>query len=843
MDSAATLLFNIKANPDDAVENIGRFRSLFSTNIGQLGTQLEAWSKEVLGEFETVKGAMLGLTAAAAGVAVAIGAGLFELVNKTAEAGEQFALLHQQTGISVETLSAMKLVAGETGVAFETLVRGVEIMDRGLSPFASSGATAAKAMQALGVSATDAHGHLRSNTDLLADLADKFSHMKDGADKTAAAMAIFGRSGAEMIPILDKGGDAIRNATDRASQMGIAFTDITAEQSVAFLENLRDLKFTAEGVAVAIGQEMMPALTSAVKQGAEFLAANAGDIASFISGLMTVGNGIGDIFLAAWDILKALGQGLAMIIFTVEQFAAAAWDAAHGHMHDAKQDLQAIGQAAQEVGQQELHVFDNLFHSSTAATANFASLGRMLDGQLGPAAAAAAIPADKLATALASVQQAIELLRDQASKPVAAIEAQFERAVASANAELAADKKLYAAKKISLDELDHREREHSELVTDLATQRNLKLQAAEQDRAQKVAELDLALQTKLDTADKASYSARLAMVNKEVEAERKKYLALDSLDATHEELLAQLRAQGIIAAAKAIGDADKAEEKKFAEKYQLLTQVTEQYYAASLQGAARVKYEEQQEEQRIDKMRSEALLLAKTDQERAQVAQAASAAIVAARAKEQSQLDALSTKVSSFLVQWKQTYQQMGQVLGQFHSTFTEIGKSILEGIDQQIAAQKTQMEEQTRSSYSMSEAMIGALKQSAIVQAIYQTAESIAAFASLDFRAGTMHALAAAQYGLVAGAQIASLVGGGGGGSRAGSPQGGSSAGASTGSTAATGANAQTLLNVHLQGENFSARAVAAIMQQINALTQSGSQVLVATHFTVAGATMVPAH
>ena len=55
-DSAASLLFNIGANSDDAEENIQRFRQLLGTNLDDIAGQFSQWSEDVLGDLSTVEG-------------------------------------------------------------------------------------------------------------------------------------------------------------------------------------------------------------------------------------------------------------------------------------------------------------------------------------------------------------------------------------------------------------------------------------------------------------------------------------------------------------------------------------------------------------------------------------------------------------------------------------------------------------------------------------------------------------------------------------------------------------------------------------------------------------------
>ena len=61
------------------------------------------------------------------------------------------------------------------------------------------------ALQKLGISATDSLGRIKPIDSLMLDIADRFSKMPDGAQKTALAMDLFGKSGANLIPMLNQG--------------------------------------------------------------------------------------------------------------------------------------------------------------------------------------------------------------------------------------------------------------------------------------------------------------------------------------------------------------------------------------------------------------------------------------------------------------------------------------------------------------------------------------------------------------------------------------------------------------------------------------------------------------
>src|SRR5262249_35108732 len=81
-----------------------------------------------------------------------------------------------------------------------------------------------KDMEELGVKFKDAKGNVLSMEEVLGDVADKFKTMPDGVDKTRIAMDLFGRSGKDMIPVLNLGKEGIQDVADEAKKLGFTFS-------------------------------------------------------------------------------------------------------------------------------------------------------------------------------------------------------------------------------------------------------------------------------------------------------------------------------------------------------------------------------------------------------------------------------------------------------------------------------------------------------------------------------------------------------------------------------------------------------------------------------------------
>ena len=89
------------------------------------------------------------------------------------------------------------------------------------SPHKAEHGEQSAAFKALGISVQDANKNLKSSDQVLLEVANAFSKFEDGTTKTALAIAIFGRAGADLIPLLNQGADGIRKMQEQAQRLGL----------------------------------------------------------------------------------------------------------------------------------------------------------------------------------------------------------------------------------------------------------------------------------------------------------------------------------------------------------------------------------------------------------------------------------------------------------------------------------------------------------------------------------------------------------------------------------------------------------------------------------------------
>jgi len=173
--------------------------------------------------------------------------------------------LSEKSGISVESLSALRYAGEVTGTTFESLADGVTKLSKNMAEAAGGGKEAAAAFKAVGVEVTNSSGGLRNQDEVLADLADRFASYSDGAAKSALAQKIFGKSGAEMIPLLNQGSEGIARLRKEAQGLGAIYGGELAKQAAEFNDNLKKLEINAEAGKVAIAGGLLPVLNDLIE--------------------------------------------------------------------------------------------------------------------------------------------------------------------------------------------------------------------------------------------------------------------------------------------------------------------------------------------------------------------------------------------------------------------------------------------------------------------------------------------------------------------------------------------------------------------------------------------------
>lgn len=238
------------------------------TAVDQTKVAIESAKRNMASLGDTVARAtslMMPMAAAAA-----ITAGTIQHLSKALETMDLLDDMSEKTGVSVEALSKLRFAGESVGTTTEQLGAGLKHLSKLMGEAAGGSEEAANVFKTMGVQFKDANGNLRSADKVLEDMAERFSGWADGPGKAALAMKALGKSGMDMIPVLNLGKDGLGAAADEAKRLGAVLGSDAAKAAADFNDSMKKLSLTSEAATQKIAGEFLPGLNKMAK---DFLAA------------------------------------------------------------------------------------------------------------------------------------------------------------------------------------------------------------------------------------------------------------------------------------------------------------------------------------------------------------------------------------------------------------------------------------------------------------------------------------------------------------------------------------------------------------------------------------------
>lgn len=196
------------------------------------------------------------------------------IAKNTADAGNNIDKMSQKLGLSAQTMSGWVHAANMSCVSTEAFGTNLLKLNRQISAAATGNKSAQLAFKRAGVNIRDSAGELKTADRIMLEMSDTFKKMPEGIYKSDLAMAVFGKSGADMLPLLQGGSESIKKLISQADELGTTFTDADAVASAEFCDNLDLLKKSIVGVKNTIGKQLIPIISPLLKSFAQWISAN-----------------------------------------------------------------------------------------------------------------------------------------------------------------------------------------------------------------------------------------------------------------------------------------------------------------------------------------------------------------------------------------------------------------------------------------------------------------------------------------------------------------------------------------------------------------------------------------
>jgi lambda family phage tail tape measure protein len=273
------------------------------------------------------------------------------LINVADEMDE----LSEKTGVAVEDLAAFKGAAEVEHMSLEDMAGSLRKLSTAIVDTATGSKELKAIFKTLGIEVRDSSGDLKNSGQVLKEISNKFSVMEDGAVKSAIAVKLFGKSGSEIIPFLNKGATELERLkssidSDFAARAG-AFNDTLSEMSINAKEfassGLKDLLPTLQEVAegLYLGSRNSKAMSAGAMVLGETIRITAVLFNSLNVAVQSVADVLGTAFIAAARIVIDVWTGTTTAIVDSTR---AAWAAITGDFSGAYKILTDLGEKSKK---------------------------------------------------------------------------------------------------------------------------------------------------------------------------------------------------------------------------------------------------------------------------------------------------------------------------------------------------------------------------------------------------------------------------------------------------------------------------------------------------------------
>lgn len=198
-------------------------------------------------------------TAVVAGATAAAGA-MLALANKTSDAAGAIDDAAQRTGTSAEEYQKWTYAAKLSGIEASKLEALMVKQQTTLSNAADGSKTAAAAYEQLGIDITNL-----SSGDAFNQVISKLADMDDETQRNIIANDIFGKSYADLAPLLNEGADGISKLKQEAEEIGAVMSNDSVAAGAKFGDTMDKLKSSFGGVVNNLVGSLLPVLQEFVE--------------------------------------------------------------------------------------------------------------------------------------------------------------------------------------------------------------------------------------------------------------------------------------------------------------------------------------------------------------------------------------------------------------------------------------------------------------------------------------------------------------------------------------------------------------------------------------------------
>ena len=248
---------------------IGKVRAVFTASTSGLTSGVNAAAasmRRMENAVAGLRGPMSGLLAINAASffgsvtssALGYARSLAGLVVSTTDAVSAQNDLAGRLGVTYGELAGLSYAGSLVGVSMETIGAAMTRAQVAFANAANGSRTAVAAFDAIGLSAAELNG--MSAEQQFEAIAQAISQLPTEAERAAAAVRIFGRAGAQLLPLFNQGAAGIQEARAEAERFGLTLTDAQSGNIDAMGDSFDRAKAAITGVISQVVAYLSPAI-------------------------------------------------------------------------------------------------------------------------------------------------------------------------------------------------------------------------------------------------------------------------------------------------------------------------------------------------------------------------------------------------------------------------------------------------------------------------------------------------------------------------------------------------------------------------------------------------------
>jgi hypothetical protein len=240
-----------------------------------------------------------------------------------ASVGDELDKMSLRTGVSATALAELGFAAEQSGADMGTVESALKRMQRNLGGLGPESAKTAAALDLLGLSAERIHA--MSPEDQFQTIAERIGDIEDPSKRAAAAMAVFGEGGRQLLPMVEN----IRELRQEARDLGIAPSPESVAAAAQITDAINRVRRVVSATIFEIGAAIAPmamdvldGFLSVVSAVRKFIVANKALIVTTAK-IGVVLSAVGAAIVAIGGAFIAAGMAVGAILSAISAFGSA----------------------------------------------------------------------------------------------------------------------------------------------------------------------------------------------------------------------------------------------------------------------------------------------------------------------------------------------------------------------------------------------------------------------------------------------------------------------------------------------------------------------------------------